>query len=248
MRNGFKLGRKAVIYDSRTLRLKKYFTSALPPPPPTLDLTRGITAWGMLGNDIYGDCTCAGVGHQVQLWSANIGPEANITNPEVLAAYEEWCGWNPADPSTDQGGIELNILKDWQGNSFCGHYLAAFADPNVGNLTELKQAAYLFGGLYIGLQVPNSIANSDLDPTVVWDVVADDGGIDGGHCVVVCGYDADTIHFISWGQVYRMTNAFWAKYVDEAHCLLSPDWLDESGVDPVGFNLSQLMADLAQIN
>ena len=248
MRNGFKLGRKAVIYDSRTLRLKKYFTSALPPPPPTLDLTRGITAWGMLGNDIYGDCTCAGVGHQVQLWSANIGPEANITNPEVLAAYEEWCGWNPADPSTDQGGIELNILKDWQGNSFCGHYLAAFADPNVGNLTELKQAAYLFGGLYIGLQVPNSIANSDLDPAVVWDVVADDGGIDGGHCVVVCGYDADTIHFISWGQVYRMTNAFWAKYVDEAHCLLSPDWLDESGVDPVGFNLTQLMADLAQIN
>ena len=248
MRNGFKLGRKAVIYDSRTLRLRAYLTSALPPPPPTLDWSEKMTSFGMMLNDRLGDCTCAGVGHQVQLWSANTGSEAVITDAEVEAAYEEWCGYNPADPSTDQGGILLNLLVDWKNTSFHGHHLAAFADPEVTNLSEVKQGAYLFGGLYIGLQVPNSIANSDLDPAVVWDVVADDGGIDGGHCVVVCGYDADTIHFISWGQVYRMTNAFWAKYVDESHALLGENWLNAGGLNPLGFNLAQLKADLAQIN
>lgn len=43
-----------------------------------------------------------------------------------------------------------------------------------------------------------------------------------------------------------MTVAFWKKYVDEAHTLLSPDWIAAKGA-PSGFNLAQLQADLAMI-
>ena len=82
MRNGFKLGRKAVIYDSRTLRLKKYFTSALPATATNAGPDQGNHSLRECSVTIvYGDCTCAGVGHQVQLWSANIGAGSQYHQP-----------------------------------------------------------------------------------------------------------------------------------------------------------------------
>jgi hypothetical protein len=84
------------------------------------------------------------------------------------------------------------------------------------------------------------------DPNVVWNVVANDGGIAGGHAVYLAGYNADLFSFISWGQVYKMTHSFFLKYVDEAHALLSQDWLTTTG-SPSGFNLIQLTTDLAAI-
>ena len=69
----WRLGRRAIKTDSRTLRLANYFTSALPPPPPTADWTAGITGWGMMLNDSIGDCTCAGLGHSQQVASLGVG-------------------------------------------------------------------------------------------------------------------------------------------------------------------------------
>jgi hypothetical protein len=43
-----------------------------------------------------------------------------------------------------------------------------------------------------------------------------------------------------------MTVAFWKKYCDEAHTLLSPDWITTKGA-PSGFNQTQLMTDLGAI-
>ena len=240
-----RLGRKAIKTDSRTLRLSRYLIAKLPPPPISCDWTKGIAEWGMMHNDTLGDCTCAGRGHGIQVWSANLGKEVTISDADVLTSYEQWCGYDPNDPATDQGGIELDILNDWKkkGLKLDGHTLLAFANSSVSNVTELKQAISIFGGLYIGMNVPCFIMN---DIPQLWDVVADDGGIDGGHCVWVCGYDASTVTFISWGSIYKMTWAYWHKYVDEAHCLLSPDWLAANGA-PSGFNLVQLKADLAAI-
>ena len=43
-----------------------------------------------------------------------------------------------------------------------------------------------------------------------------------------------------------MTLAFWKEYCDEAHTLLSPDWLSAKGA-PSGFDQTQLEADLKAI-
>src|ERR1700679_451448 len=109
-----KLGRKAVLTDTRTMRLSRYFTATLPPPPPAVDWTKGVTAWGDMLNDELGDCTIAGLGHAVQIWTVNASKEITVLDAQVLSAYENWCGYNPSDPSTDQGGIELNVLKDFK--------------------------------------------------------------------------------------------------------------------------------------
>lgn len=243
-----KLGRKAVKRDSRTLKFGKYLTASLPAAPPARDWTRGTTDWGTMLNDQLGCCTIAGIGHGIQVWTLNTGSMFTMPDSIIERAYSAFDGYVPGDPSTDQGGVELDVLNDWKKNThgfFVQHPLLAFADPAVQNLEEIRQAINLFGGVYIGMEVPNFMMSAE--PSDVLDVVANDGGIDGGHCVFCCKYDVDTISFISWGAVYTMTNGFWNKYVDEAHALLGKNWLAAQG-SPSGFDLEQLEADLGLIH
>jgi hypothetical protein len=241
-----KLGRKAIKTDSRTLRLGKYLTAALPAPPASCDWTKGVASFGEMLNDQLGDCTIAACGHAIQIWSLNAdNSERTIPDSAILAAYEAWDGYVQGDPSTDTGGVCLDVLNAWKKDALNDYELQAFADPTVSNLDEIRQAIALFGGVYIGFNVPNFIMATDTIPPL-WDVAADDGGNAGGHCVFVVGYDESTFSFISWGSVYKMTAAFWTKYVDEAHALLATVWLTETGA-PSGFNLQQLTDDLAAI-
>ncbi len=241
-----KLGRKAIKTDSRTLKLGKYLTTGLPAPPPTADWTKGITSWGMMLNDTLSDCTIAGCGHAVQVWTANTGKEVTLPNASIEKYYEKWDGYVRGDPSTDNGGIELDVLNDWKKQGFAGNTLTAFADPRPANLTEIRQSIALFGGVYIGLSLPVTAQNQE-----VWDVVAHGGanakpGSWGGHSVFVPAYDQNGFTCITWGARKTMTLAFWNKYCDEAHTLLSQDWLSAKG-SPSGFNQAQLLADLKAI-
>ena len=242
-----KLGRSAIKTDSRTLQMARYLSPTLPPAPSARDWTHGIANWGYMLNNTLSDCTIAGIGHAIQVWSANNGAEITIPDPVILSYYEKWDGYNPADPSTDRGGIEIDVLKQWQKSGFDQHKLLAFADPVYTNLDEIRQAINLFGGVYIGLNLPNSAQTQE-----VWDVVPNGGpnaaaGSWGGHCVFVPAYDPNGFTCITWGAPKTMTNAFWLAYVDEAHTLLSQDWIDQQG-SPAGFNLDQLKSDLSLIH
>jgi hypothetical protein len=242
-----KLGRKAIKTDSRTLQLARYFGAGLPAAPPARDWTKGITSWGMMLNDTLGDCTIAGIAHATQVWSANTSKEETIPNSQVLHYYEKWDGYKKGEPSTDNGGVELDVLNDWQKSSFDKHKLLAFADPAHSNLEEVRQAINLFGGVYIGLSLPITAQTQD-----VWDVAPKGGanakpGSWGGHAVFVPKYDAHGFTCITWGALKTMTVAFWKEYVDEAHALLSQDWLTAKGA-PSGFNLAELKSDLANIH
>jgi hypothetical protein len=241
-----KLGRKAIKTDSRTLQLADYLTSALPAPPAAKDWTAGNTSWGMMMNDTLGDCTIAGVGHAVQVWSANTGSIVTVPDNIILSYYEKWDGYVPGNPSTDSGGVELDVLNDWRQQGFDNNSLLAFADPKPANLVEVRQSITLFGGVYIGLGLPLSAQNQD-----VWDVVKGGGanakkGSWGGHCVFVPKYDDQSFTCITWGQLKTMTLAFWKKYCDEAHTLLGQNWINAKG-SPAGFDQAQLQADLAAI-
>ncbi len=161
-----KLGRKAIRTDTRTLMLARYLKPGLPAPPPACDWTKGITGWGMMLNDRLGDCTIAGVGHAVQVWTANNGGIKTVSDNTVESYYEKWDGYVPTDPNTDNGGIELDVLTDWQKQGFAGHVLTAFADPQVSNLDEIRHSIAMFGGVYIGVSLPLTAQTQD-----VWDVV-----------------------------------------------------------------------------
>jgi hypothetical protein len=237
-----KLGVKAVKTDSRTLQLAKYMT-ALPAAPPSRDWMNGVQDWGMMANDKHGDCTIAAAAHAVQVWSLNTGKEITVSDDVVLSYYSQWDGYNPDDSSTDKGGVELDVLSDWQKDSFADHKLIAFADPVVTDLDSIRQAINLFGGVYIGISLPITAQRQ-----LVWDVAHNGGsnahaGSWGGHAVFVPTYDETSFTCITWGAPKKMTVAFWNKYVDEVHALLSQDWISEKG-SPGGFALADLQADL----
>ena len=244
--SAMKLGRKAIKTDSRTLALGDYLKPSLPAPPPAKDWTCGITSWGMMMNDKLGDCTIAGAAHAVQVWSKCLGAEITVDDKTVLSFYEKWDGYNPSDPSTDNGGIELDVLNNWRKEGFSGHGLLAYATPKFSNLVEIRQSIALFGGVYIGLSLPITAQNQD-----VWDVVPNGGakakkGSWGGHCVFVPKYDEHGFTCITWGGLKTMTLAFWKKYCDEAYALLGQDWLNQKGA-PSGFDKAQLQTDLGCI-
>jgi hypothetical protein len=241
-----KLGRKAIKTDTRTLALGDYLTPSLPPPPAAADWTKGIVSWGMMLNNTLGDCTIAGVGHAIQVWTANTSGLITPPDPTIESYYEQWDGYVAGDPNTDHGGVELDVLTAWRKQGFAGHALLAFADPRPDNLVEIHQSIALFGGVYIGLSLPLTAQTQD-----VWDVVSSGGagarkGSWGGHCVFVPSYDQNGFTCITWGQTKTMTLAFWKKYCDEAHTLLGQDWLTAKG-SPDGFDQTQLQADLANI-
>jgi len=241
------LGRKAVITDSRTLKMGAYIGPDLPPPPASVDWSNGQSSgWGMMLNNKLGCCTICGCAHAIQLWSKSLGTEITVPDSSVLAMYELWDGYNPSDPNTDQGGIELNVLNQWKKSGFAGHNLLAFGTVNYHNVLQVQQCINLFGGLYIGLGLPISAQRQD-----VWDVVSDPVSSEpnswGGHCVYVCGYDKYGISCITWGAVKKMSVAFFLKYCDEAYALIGQDFFNAQGKNVAGFDSALLLDDLSQI-
>jgi hypothetical protein len=240
----FKLGKKPVRHDPRTFKLARYL-GALPPIPAAIDWTGKVPLWGMMMNDQVGDCTCASAGHLDMLWTSQASQEFIPADADILAAYTAITGYNPADPNTDQGADELSVLNYWRNTGIAGRKIQAYAQVTLSNVDQVKAAIAFFGGLYAGVNLPQSA----MDATVSglnWSNVTDTN-IQGGHAIPIVAYDASGLTCVTWGQSQRMTWEWLAKYGDEAYVVLSPDWVGANGLSPSGFNIDQLNQDLKSL-
>lgn len=239
-----RLGKLPAQHDVRTLPLQRYVDrTALPPPPPTLDLARPVDEWPMYANDRLGDCTTAAAGHMIEVWTAAVrGVAEEVSERAVVDAFERV---KLVDPSTgEEGAVELDVLRLWRNDGIGGHRIGAFASVSVHDAGLVRTAAYLFGGLYIGLQLPETAQDQE-----VWTWTRRlDGpaapGSWGGHAVDVVGYDDLRLTVVTWGRLQAMTWSFWDRYCDEAYCILSTDFLDGDRTAPNGFDLAALQEDL----
>jgi hypothetical protein len=110
----------------------------------------------------------------------------------------------------------------------------------------VRAAAWLFGGLYLGLQMPLRAQRQ-----ATWDWPGSLTGPDapgswGGHAVDIVRYGERTLTAVTWGRLQELTWSFFDRYCDEAYCLLSNDFLAGDRA-PNGFDLEALKADLALI-
>lgn len=235
-----RLGKRPARRDPRTLRLARYLKAGLPAPPATIapqDLT-----WGMMKNDALGDCTIAAAGHMEMSWTAAAGSPFTPTDGAIVKAYMDVSGYSPCiGASTDRGAVELDVLNYWRQTGIAGRQITAYGVVNPLDHYDVRQCAFIFEGLYIGLNLPSSAQDQD-----VWDVTPGMApGSWGGHAVPVVGYDVDTLTVVTWGALQKMTWAFWDLVCDEVYAIVSADQLAQSGTSPLGFNLSALLADLA---
>jgi len=246
-----KLGKKPAVYDRRDLRFVHYRIGPLPPRPAQFGHENliGPDAWGMLGNDTVGDCVWAGADHETMLWTAEAGTPARFTADDAIADYAAVTGYNPDDPSTDRGTDVREALKyrrrtgviDAAGNR---HKIGAYLALEPGNIDHLLEALYLFGAVGIGFEVPES-AMDQFKSGQPWSVVQGGQDILGGHYVPLVAERGNLV-CVTWGRLQQMTVGFYQKYCDEAWAILSLEML-RNGVSPEGFNLPQLLADLARL-
>lgn len=254
------LGKTAARNDPRTLKFAKYlkYATSVTTPPAQFDWTHKTSPgdFTMLANDQYGDCVEAAALHMEQVWTSSSGsrPEVHPTDHDALAAYTAVAGFNPADPRTDSGTDMLQFMNYWRSTGIGreNNRVLAYAQVQPGSWPMVKSAIYLFGGLYIGLQLPLTAQNqshwfvSDVTPNG-----PGEAGSWGGHCVPVVAYGTDHLTVVTWGQQMNMSWNFFSRYCDEAYAVIpqQTDW-ERPGDDktPVGFDWVSLATDLSIVS
>lgn len=227
----------------QNFKLARYLPT-LPEPPETLDLTTGgrdktgIGEWPMYANDRLGDCTCAALGHMIEVWTEQVdGAPHLVTDADVIDLY------NLVNGGRDAGADMQNVLNCFRHQGLAGDKILGYAEVDVADLKAVKTAAWLFGGVYFGANL--AIANQG---QAEWDAAEGPEGTPGswgGHAINLVAYDDRGGALITWGAPKRFTWAWWSKYVDEAYVAIPHDYDRLAGKALAnGFNEDQLRADL----
>jgi hypothetical protein len=243
--SAYRFGKHPPKHDYRTLRLGKYLTPALAPPPPSYDVLPQVYTklktsdpkklFPMDGNDTLGDCTIAALAHAVTVYRGLLGTESIMPKGAVVKLYMHLTG------GIDSGLNELDVLNHWRQTSVSGDKILAYATIDVKNHTNIQQAIRLFGGVYLGFQVQAKCIQ-EFDARQPWTPgpLTHDG-----HAVFAVAYDASGVTVLTWGNTQQATWAWWDECVDEAYAILPPE-AEKAGFLP-GFDFAQLKADLAQV-
>lgn len=245
-----KLGKRDPKWHPNTLNILKYhpalFSTPVAPPPEKRAWEYSVhdSAWAatMLGNDEVGDCVIAAWLHYKMAALANAGrPWTLPTTEEALALYSTVTGYNPADPSTDQGTVWTDMLAYLQKN---GDILGWASIPL--NLNALRNALQTFGGVLIGTPIYQSMEDQ-FGSGQAWNGPFS-GNLLGGHGIPILGYGSEGETCITWGARQQMDLTAPSLF-DEMYCVVTNDFMDAAGKSPSGLNINALWADLkAQAN
>jgi hypothetical protein len=250
----FKLGKKAARPEAIPLKFHSIFNdTALPIPPTLFGKLRAVPDWLMLANDKVGCCVFSGSAHETMLWSSNVdGTPAPFADSDILEDYSAVTGYDPNDPSTDQGtdvaeAAEYRRKTGIVDSTGTRHKIDAYVSVHPNNLDHIALSAYLFGACGLGVNLPQSAIDQFTD-AVPWDVPEDDSPIVGGHYVPVIGRNSKGYFLVvTWARIHAVSPAFITTYADEAVCYLSSfDWTRDN-IDPRGVNLIALEDYFKQI-
>lgn len=220
----YKLGRKAAVRDLTVPHLHTVLPATAIVPTKSERYTQ-VKTWPMLMNDQLGDCTIAGVGHILEYWNvvAHKNP-ATMTDPEAEEAYEIIGGYIPGNASTDNGCVEVDVLKYFKNHGILAagklHKISNYLFVSPKNLNQVKQSIYHLGNCYFGYNLPSNAMQ-----TTLWSVDPN-AQIEGGHAINAVGYDDEKklLYIVSWGEVVPVTYDFHQTYCEEAWSLYSTDW------------------------
>lgn len=259
-----KLGKLAAKHDANTALLYNFLDHvALPDPAPmcnwaTLLPTAPPAPLGMMRNDVIGLCTVAGIAHLLIMQASNNGNTITITDDDVVATYKaitlavngvafdanaplDASGENP----TDTGLPCLDVLKWVRANGIGADKHGkglAYIKVNHLDIREMRIAAQLFGGTYVGVALPET---SMAHVGELWGDAS--GPIAGGHCIAQYMARPDELGYITWGDRQLATWPWHLSCCDEAYALIAPEWCDGSKPAPSGFDIDKLRAYLAAL-
>jgi hypothetical protein len=226
-------------------------------PPINFGHEKLIRSWGMLGNDVAGDCVFAGTGHEIKLWVAEAGGTVDISAHAALDNYARFTGYDESrtDPTTgenptDQGTDVAQWLSHRRKAGFLDdhgnpHKIGAYIALEPGNADQLRYAAYYFDGVGIGVNFPQQWMDIFNQGGRTWPALKSPNYV-GGHYVTAVAFRDRRPVVVSWGRQVELTLGAYAQTCDEAYAYLTPEKLAK-GVDINGFKYPKLVDYLKQL-
>lgn len=235
---GKRLGKQAHRVDERTLMMAGLMAPAEYSVPNVWDLDAHRTSMplGLWGNDKWGDCTIVARGnHLVRLERLDTRSTVPLVESMVVDTYKRLTGAQSPGDNNDTGLVMLDVMKDWRGGWALPVYKNGrnYSIEAYGELSKdhavLRAAAFLLGGIELGIALPLSAADQ-IDAGQEWDVVTgphSQPGSWGGHAVYVKHFDQGGMWCVTWGREQYMTNRFIDTYADERWAVV--DKIDNHG-------------------
>ena len=220
--------------------LSFYQTCPLPAAPLSVDVPN-VNNWGMLGNDKYGDCTFAGIVHAKMAHAAVLGTSETFpTDQDVINAYLAYT------KGQDTGAVEADLLNYWNTNELFGNKLAAYAPTDHADFDELKSVIASYGLAYIGVQLPVTF-QQQFESGQPWSLTGTpaDNQIEGGHCIILVGYNQDYAQCITWGKVQEISWEWLRSYLEESWAIVTHE-IEEKG-QYGNMRMADLMSDLEKL-
>ena len=226
----------------------------LPNVPSRFGHGGAYSDWQMLGNDRYGDCVWAGAAHEHMLINKVVhNVDVPFDDNAVLGDYSAATGFNPNDPSSDNG-TDVHKALDYRRKTGISdskgsrHQIGAYVSLDPKSWEHLEQAAFIFGAVGIGFEFPAS-AMDQFNAGEPWDVVPG-SKIEGGHYVPTVGsVDAQNqATAITWGKRQVFTNAFYEQYNDESWVYITNEELHSDGKGLHGFDIQKLNSYLSALH
>jgi hypothetical protein len=221
--------------------LSAYLPTPLPPPSYPVNVTGGITDWGMLGNgpdptcttypNGVGDCTFAGRQHY-RMAKAAAADEVETweTSNQLVAEYLAY------DHGKDQGAQIADLLLYW----YQAGTILAFAPLDHTDPAEVDSAMAAFHGAYVGVNLTDD-ADNLFEEGQPWTTAnGEQPDPNDGHCIVKVAADGSQFDtWVSWGAEQQSTLAWTAACLDEAWVIVS-----QEDADATSLNIAQLRADI----
>jgi len=249
-----KFGRLPHIHDERTFQMSAYLKEQeIIHIPKRYNWGKKIKKdkWGVMGNFRTNLCTCAAAGHQIMTWTSSTGRLLRPKNEDIMKAYCDVTKYIPETDENDEGVEALKVLKYWRKTGIAGHKILAFAKLEDKNREQLKQAIYLFGGCYVGLNLPKT-ADRQYNTTKKWTIARKGKKKDAekgswfGHAVLITGYKDEELKIVTWGREMVMTMDFWEAYAEESYAIFSEMFIKHDKT-PTGVDISVLLNDIDTI-
>ena len=191
-----------------------YLVAPTPAPVYPIDVTGGLTDFGMLGNDQYGDCGEAGVRH-VEMTTALAAGSAvpSFTSEESIAEYLDFTG------GQDTGVVLADFLL-WLFNR---GRIRGFAPVDHNNVPQMDALMAEFHGLYVGVSLTSDA--QQLFPDGVWTTANGEAADPSmGHCIEKVFSDGATEDkWVTWARLMKSTVGWSAACVDEAWLVLTTE-------------------------
>jgi hypothetical protein len=247
----YQLGLKPVQAQPR-LKLVDYLKRAPKlPTPPAVFGHADLVAPHMFMNDKIGDCAIAGSIEEVRLLNAERKVTVPFSDETAVANYSAITGYNPADPSTDQG-TDVHDLYQYRKNTGIvddagnHHKIVAYVGLTPGNFHDLVQALYLFTTVGIGINVPD-YAEQQFEAGGPWEPEPGYHKLVGGHYIPAVARNGRTVDVFTWGGKIAMTDTFYKAFNTVSVVSFTEEMLiGDKTID--GFDREKLLADLPAFN